>query len=240
MENNRENSFSSYSIIMMSIILIIEFILNIALISVSADIKNEKVFYNFYKKQYKEISASFSLFVICIFFFFLILLIVKCSNNYEQVHLILFIALFIICQLLYFIECMIIPIYLERTNLILKNEKYSISIERIKKKYVSLTASFFVFLFIIILLNLIVLNLFKGICCKMEKICNLTINCGTNFVRCFVNTITCITVNDTIPENIANLQNTIANKDRTINELTGDIKNLMAKNLDIQIKNSNI
>ena len=232
----------------MTITLSIEFIINISCISVEGQIKNEASDFPYIKdifsKHYKEISAVFSLFII-FFAFFIFSFLNYCINCFDFLNewdFLISIISFILCQLLYFIECLIIPVYLKRTKFLYLTDSIIIedSINKIKKKYTSLTVVCFLFLFIIVLLDLILLNLHKGICCNMEKICNQTKDCCDNFGRCFLEQLTCLFGKKEKTEAIRKLEERTNQKDIEIYNLTGNIRSLMAENIEIVLKKSNI
>ena len=193
--NNRniENTFSYYARIVMLIIMSIEFILSIAFLAVGNEIKkilNSDYIYNF-DYQYDCIWATFSLFFISLFVFIVEFFAYctlnrnGCENEYlrffckELNHFISLIS-FLICQLLYFIDCCLFPVYLQ---IIEKKEA--------KKKYSGLVAAAYIFLFIFLFLYFIILNLYKRICFKMTNICNRTNECCENFGSFFVDILFC-------------------------------------------------
>lgn len=253
MENNNERKFSYYSRIVILIILSIEFILNITCIAIIGEVKDstkkldEK---DIFKEHYKSISAIFALFFIN-FAIFLLVFIINCTcqkSDCSQPFDFLFIDLnhfitlitFFICQFLYLIQCIIIPVYLQRVKNIINKNYYYYSLDKIKheaiKKYTSLTVVIYVFLFIILFLNFIVMNLYREICCKMESICKLTENCCENFGRWFLDKLSCFFCQDEKEENIKVLERQGAERENEIDNLTGDIRNLMADNLELNVQ----
>ena len=195
------------------------------------------------------ISASFSIFFIS-FFVFLIQFIAYCScqkANCNEFIDILFkefnhvssLITFFICQFLYFIECLIIPVYYQRIKNLhsekfpLKKNAFVDMKEKNEKKYISLIVVSFLFLFIILFLDFIVINLYKGICCRMEEICKHTENCCENFGRWFADKLSCLCCK----EPYSRPGSGIHENDRKIIELTGEIKDLMAQNIEINTKN---
>ena len=253
---NQEKKFSYYARIVMLITLSIEFLLSIVFIAVFGDVKNMayKLDYSsiivskITKRHYDGISATFSLFFIA-FFVFLFLFIIKCScsnNNLGQFnyvlkdlnHFILFIC-FLICQLLYFIDCMIIPVYLQRIKNIQIIDNLKPELKNIRKKYSSLTAVCFIFLFIIIFLDLIILNLYKKICCQMNKICKKTDDCCENFGRCFGDVLNFLSCNKNEEGSITRLKEKRDMKISIITNLTEDIKDLLAQNINLQFEKIN-
>ena len=70
----------------------------------------------------------------------------------------------------------------------------------------------------------------------MEIICQNTKNCMENFGRWFIDKISCICCIDTKEQNNANLESVTDPKDIEIYNLNGDIRNLMAQNMEINIK----
>ena len=234
--NNRnvENTFSYYARIVMLIIMSIEFILSIVFLGVIAEFKSNE------KSQYQAICATFSLNFIS-FFFFVIEFIAYCTCNretcnYENIRLILynhnhFISLitFLICQFLYFVNCCIIPIYL--------SEEYY---EKPKKKYTSLVVVAYIFLCIIIFLDIIILNLYRMICCNMINICKKTKECCENFGKWFVDVLCCRICNkEASSVEITTLEEEKKKQNEKISDLTGEIKHLLAKNINFYYINEN-
>ena len=149
---------------------------------------------------------------------------------------------FFICQILYFIDCMIIPCYLQGIKNLHSSTNSSVFedlLKLIKKKYISLTVVCFVFLFFILFLNIIVLNLYKDICCKMKNICNHTQKCCEYFFMCFLNIFGCIMGMEIDSPKIIDLKNQEKEIDSKISNVNGDIKNLLAENVEININNNN-
>lgn len=256
MDNYYENKFAYYSRIVMMIILSIEFILNIAFLATFADINSQvQVLYlleiDVFKFHKKCISAIFSLFFIS-FFVFIIELISYCgccmTTNCAELceiifrklnHLIMLLA-FVICQFLYFIQCMIIPVFYDRMKSIEAFEDYDNiddidKMKNIRSKYSAMTAVSFIFLFLIIFLDFIIINLYKGICCQMEIICSNTQICLENFGRWFIDKISWICCIDKKDINSMDLRTVQNPKDTEIYELTGDIRNSLAENMKINI-----
>ena len=248
MENKNRKQFMSYAKIVMLISVSIEFILNLVFISISSDIKSEKIEYydykkdknvNIYREHYSGISAAFSLFVIS---FALFVLVFTINCKFEDLidklcQNVIILITFIICQLLYFIECMIIPVYLTRAS------KFKILIEnndKIIKQYKDLTALCIIFLVIIMVLDIVVLNLFREMCCQMETICEHTEDCVQNFGRCFLDKLTCLCAKEQKDIKVRNAEQKNYELDITINNLTGDISNLMAQNIELTLKKSQI
>ena len=264
-----KKTFSYYARIVMIIILSIEFLLNIVFLGVISEIKDAHKYsdkeenlmnllrekkrnldgYNFnleniiFSDHYEAISAIFSLFFIS-FFFFVVEFIIFCScmesdcPDYcnilgkELNHLITLITFFI-CQFLYFIDCLIIPVYFQRVTKILFKENYN-DYKSLKRKYASLIVVAYVFLFIILFMDFIVLNLYKGICCEMTKICQKTQKCCKNFGWFLGDKLSF----DCLKESDEPLQD---DKDSLeIYNLNGEIKNLLAKNIQIRINKKNI
>ena len=132
---------------------------------------------------------------------------------------------------------MIIPVFFHRVNHLVYEDYEEIEkIKIIKKKYSSMTAICYVFLVLIIFLDFIILNLYKGLCCQMEIICQNTQNCTENFGRWFIDKIFCSCCSDDKDKTIQGLEARRNEKDVEIYELTGDIRNLMAENMELNIK----
>ena len=132
---------------------------------------------------------------------------------------------------------MIIPVFFHRVKHLVYEEFYfEEKIKIIINKYSSMTAICYVFLVLIIFLDFIVLNLYKGLCCQMEIICQNTQNCTENFGRWFIDKIFCSCCSDDKDKTIQGLEARRNEKDVEIYELTGDIRNLMAENMELNIK----
>ena len=200
--------------------------------------------------HYKGISATFSLFFIS-FFVFLIQFIAYCSCQkancnefvdmlFKEFNHVSSLITFFICQFLYFIECLIIPVYYQRIKNLhsekfpLKKNVFQDTKEKYEKKYISLIVVSFLFLFIILFLDFIVINLYKGICCRMEEICKHTENCCENFGRWFADKLSCLCCKE---GPYPGPGSGIHENDRKIIELTGEIRDLMAQNIEINTKN---
>ena len=83
-------------------------------------------------------------------------------------------------------------------------------------------------------MDFIVLNLYKGICCEMTKICQKTQKCCKNFGWFLGDKLSF----DCLKESDEPLQD---DKDSLeIYNLNGEIKNLLAENIQIRINKNNI
>ena len=249
-----ENKFAYYSRIIMMIILSFEFILNIIFLAIITDVNSQvSMLDHFYEegvtKFHKEcISATFALFFISFFVFMLELVAYcgccmkidcaeLCNIIFNTLNHLIILATFLICQFIYFTQCMIIPVFFHRVNHLVYEDYEEIEkIKIIKKKYSSMTAICYVFLVLIIFLDFIILNLYKGLCCQMEIICQNTQNCTENFGRWFIDKIFCSCCSDDKDKTIQGLEARRNEKDVEIYELTGDIRNLMAENMELNIK----
>lgn len=259
MDNYYENKFAYYSRIVMMIILSIQFILNIIFLTLISDINSqvkilELIEIDVFKFHKACISAIFSLFFISFFVFVLELIsycgccmktdcIELCNIIFRTYNHVIILATFLICQFIYFTQCMIIPVFFHRVKNLVYQDLYEEylpedidKIKIIKNKYSSMTAICYVFLFLIIFLDFIVLNLYKDICCQMEIICNNSQNCLENFGRWFIDKISCICCIDKKDRTIVNLEEVSNQKDMEIYQLTGEIRNLFAENMEINIK----
>ena len=249
-----ENKFAYYSRIIMMIILSFEFILNIIFLAIITDVNSQvSMLDHFYEegvtKFHKEcISATFALFFISFFVFMLELVAYcgccmktdcaeLCNIIFNKLNHLIILATFLICQFIYFTQCMIIPVFFHRVKHLVYEEFYfEEKIKIIINKYSSMTAICYVFLVLIIFLDFIVLNLYKGLCCQMEIICQNTQNCTENFGRWFIDKIFCSCCSDDKDKTIQGLEARRNEKDVEIYELTGDIRNLMAENMELNIK----
>ena len=254
-DNNEkdENKFSYYSRIIMMIILSIEFIFNIIFLSIINDINanvsvSPAVNENIFKMHKHAINTIFSFFFISYFAYFLELMALYgcfikyyCHKILEIIfknlnHLIMLVSFFI-CQFLFLIQCVIIPVYSQRVKNLVYEEYYVEEAKiNIKNKYKAMEAISYIFLVLIIFLDFIVINLYKGICCQMEDICTQTKNCFKNFGRWFVDKLAFICCIKTTIREIEELENKKKAKEGQISNLSGDIKNLMAENLKLNIR----
>ena len=208
---------------------------------------------NVFVHHHQGISASFSLFFISYLLFLFEFLAPTLFESYchsylelilkDLNHLILLITFFI-GQFLYLIDCMIIPVFYQRItkfNYIYysvycdKKEIEKIK-EKVNNKYILLTVICFVFLLLILFLDFIVLNLYKGICCRMEQICKITQDCCENFGRSFVNKLGYICCKNQKDGGIIKLEDLEHENDRQIHKLTGDIRHLLAENIELTTK----
>ena len=245
---NNENPFSYYVRIVMLIIMLIEFILSIVFQGVMREINSyfHTKYITKFDYQYKCISLTFSFFIISLFVFVIEFIVNRtcgketcenecheiCSNLFFDLNHFILLITFLICQLLYLIDCCIIPVFLQG----IKN--YGTFKEQ-EKKYTALIVVAFIFLGIIIILDLIVLNLYKGICCKMTKICDKTKTCCENFAKFFVDIVCCrccSELNNTVlGQRAQELENGMQEK----KNLTCEIRNLLAENTNSYFKQSN-
>lgn len=248
MNYRNEKRFVYYSRIVMIIINSIEFIFNCVFIGVLGDVK-DYLGDTFKERQilhghHAGISASFSLFFIS-FFAFSLEFIAYCfwqntlCNEYLDLilkkynHLITLIT-FLICQFLYFIECLIIPVFNKRVNYFGDEPKQ----KQIKSKYSALSAVGIISLCLVLFLNFIVINLYKKLCFRMEYICDNTRMCCENCVKCFIDKLSCLFGKQEEEEEDINPEIHFDNhNDETIYRLTGEIRNLMSKNIELQINN---
>ena len=147
---------------------------------------------------------------------------------------------FFICQFLYLIDCIIIPCYLQSIKVLHSlnnNQIFEDLLKNIEKKYIALTVVCLVFLFFILFLDIIVLNLFKRICCNMKNICNHTQNCCTYLGINVLDMFGCILGIEIESDKIIELKKEEKKIDNQINYVKGDIKNLLAENIEININN---
>ena len=250
-EETNDNQFFYYSRIIMMIILIIEFIFNIIFLAIISDIKaNVHVFgENIFNMHKHSINAIFSFFFIFSFVFILeIMASYGCfirNYSYECLqiifkslnHIIILVSFFI-CQFLFLIQCVIIPVFSQRVKSLVNEEK-SISNAQgniIKKKYIAMEAICYIFLCLILFLDFMVINLYKGICCQMEEICQKTKVCIGNFSRWFIDKLSficCIKDNNKI---INQLEEEEKTKDDQIKKMSEEIKNQIAENIRLNLK----
>ena len=158
---------------------------------------------------------------------------------------------FILAQFIYFIACLLIPIYLDRVRTfkdfyvsninvkiqdeIGKNDEIDL-IQSIVIVYVKLLVSAFTFLFIFIFLYFIILNLYKGLCCDMREICEITNNCVLSFFRCFYDNIYYAFNCEMRNKELNTLVKGKEAKIIEIGEKNCEIKNLMKENIELRVE----
>jgi hypothetical protein len=244
---NNENPFSYYVRIVMLIILLIEFILSIVFLGVMKEINSyfHSNYIMYFDYQYKCISLTFSFSIISLFVFVIEYIANRtcgreaCEEECSGIISFLFFKLnhfislitFLICQILYLVDCCIIPVYLQGI-------KNALFFQKAEKKYTALTVVAFIFLGIILILDLIILNLYKDICCKMTRICDKTKECFENFAKFFDNIVCCRCCyepkNTVLGEMAQEMENHIQEK----KNLTCEIRNLLAENTNSYFRQS--
>ena len=195
MDNKSEKKFLYYARIIIMIIVSIELILNLVFLLIIINIRdNFKRLCNNYEYISEHFITIVILFSFFLFFssFFLFEFLCHCCCNYsnDNCYHCMMLIIFLICQILYLIYCILFPVYL--SGLSLSGEDDCIEEEKkIIKKYKTMTLICYIFLIIIIFLDFILLNIYKTICCQMNKICRYTEYFFINLGKYFLNKLCC-------------------------------------------------
>ena len=218
-------------IIMISVVSII-IILSIAIIGTFGTIKSKSKKLPFLKdskklfsRSYSSISAIFSLELICILAFFIILYYLWGSQKLFAVFL-----LYILCNFLYLINCVIIPIYFKEFKFIVESAKAMNNTDlkellSISKKFKGIMWSCYIFLIIFFLFDFILLNLYHRLCFDSEKLCICIIY--------LFNDIFCSGKKKDYKKELVRKSNILNNE---VNLLTEEIKKLMYDKKEIKNK----
>ena len=170
-----EKNLNNYRLIISLILIILIFILSIIIVSTYGTIKSKskklnelKQSKNLFSKSFSAISAVFSFEIIFMFVYLILMIILKCYSRYENYLSKVMLFILIICHFLYLINLVIIPAYFQEFKFLIKsliNESNSIEKElnNIKSYYVGLIAISYIFLFIVLFFDFILLNLYKNI-----------------------------------------------------------------------------
>ena len=199
--------------------------------------------------QGSGIAAAFSFFIISYVIFFVECILHFCCENHKYNYEFLndifnkwnhfiILSMFIIAQFMYLIACLIIPIYLDRVRTLRDYFKdgYLIkkeSLDSCVNRYAALLVVAFVFLFIFIFLYFIIMNLYKDICCDMTAICTQTEDCMKNFFRCYYLQMRYLFTCKRDDE----LDSDLKKAEDKVNDLKLQVKNEMAKNLELRCNN---
>lgn len=170
-----EKNLNYYRLLISFILIILIFVLSIIIVSTYGTIKSKskklnelKQSKNLFSKSFSAISAVFSLIIIFMFVYLILMIIVKFFDGNENYLSKAMLFILIICHFLYLINLVIIPAYFEEFKFLIKsliNESNSIEKElnNIKSYYVGLIAISYIFLFVILFFDFILLNLYKNI-----------------------------------------------------------------------------
>ena len=185
-----------------------------------------------FKSHYAGI-ATISAFFFIFFIFFITEIIISCISKCSLPGLrILF---FWIAQLFYFIDFIMVPSYYSRINYIEEEEiKY---ISDIKSRYKRLIVFSLILTLIIIFFDFIVLNLYKDLCCQMDKICNITFKFINNLCICIKDIISRVICNSNNEEDeeIQEIVQESKNQKKKVNDLNEEIKNLLSQYIDLTV-----
>jgi hypothetical protein len=139
---------------------------------------------------------------------------------------------FWVSQVFYFIDFFMLPSYYGKIIYIDLGE-----ISDIKKRYISLIVISQIFTLFIIFFDFIVINLYKDLCCEMDKICEETFTCLNNFGKCIkdiISRIICQSKNEEDEEIKGIVQKSEAQK-KQMNELNGEIKHLLSQYINLEV-----
>lgn len=171
MEDNNNNLYN-YRLVIIIIQILLIFIISIAVISTFGKIKskakkfsdlNESI--KLFSRNYSAISAIFSLEIILIILLCIGIILFFYKDKDIDIQKAILIMI-IIYQFLYLIYCIITPIYLKEYKYLIKlNENNSNikELKEIKNSYKGVIWICYIFLIIILVLDFILLNLYKNI-----------------------------------------------------------------------------
>ena len=263
--------FTYYSRIVMMVVNAIELILFIVFIVVMYGVKSDMNKFNedierfrtgstfdidfAFSEQKQGMEACAAFFIIAFIVFFVEFIFhfgcEKHRYKYEWAekffrdwnHLIIILT-FSIGQFLYFIACLIIPIYLHRVRTLkdlfegkLEDDEIDL-IDSSIARYVACLIISYVLLVIFVFLYFIILNLYKGLCCDMIGICRNTNRCMDSFFNCFIDNVNFIFQGcKRKSQDINDLIQDIDKEKKNIAEITCNIQNAMKKNIELRVKN---
>ena len=210
-----------------------------------------KDFKSILEEQGQGIATTFSFFLIAYVIFFIECILHFCCENkkydneifnniFSKWNHFIILSAFIICQFMYLVSCLIIPIYLDRVRTIrdlYKDVEKDLDevLNSCVNRYAALLVVAFTFLFIFIFLYFIIMNLYKDICCDMTAICTQTELCLKNFFRCYylqIRYIFTCSRDDGLDVELNKAKEKVDN-------LTVEVKSLMAENLKLRFDKIN-
>lgn len=247
-----KEKIQNYPIAIITILMGLIFILSIAIIGTFGTIKSKSKKIStlnksnqLFSKNYSAISATFS-FEVILFVAFIILFVIIYCIKFDKVELVKKIMLFIliICQFLYLINCILMPVYLKEYKYIIElcekilldssqlahaylNQEKLKKIKDISGYYKGIIWTCYIFLIIILLLDCLLLNLYHFIFCN-------TGSCLFSFVNWFLDMF-CNSFYKQQGSTTLETQN--EGKRNKINNLTDEIKELLSEKLNIEINN---
>jgi len=231
-ENEYDNKrYDIYLWIIKIISITLEFYLCIAFIIVESVIKEKEPDLTTHYSGVAAISAFF--FIFYILFVVEVLLICLCKKKeYSYIGIIFF----WLSQIFYFIDLFMIPSHYSRV--IYANENEINEVSDIKKRYKMLIVFSQIFNLIIIFLDFIIINLYKDLCCDMDKICDNTISFVDNLCICIkdiISRVICKSEN-LEDEKIKKIVNKSKEQKDEMNNLNEEIKHLLSKHIDLLAK----
>ena len=237
-----KEKIKNYPMAIITILMGLIFILSIAIIGTFGTIKSKSKKMTILKdakqqelfsKNYSAISAIFSLEVILLVAFIILFIILYILHLYEGEELEkIMLFIFLICQLLYLINCVLMPVYFREFKFIIKiyEDLDSSQLKKLKDisgYYKGIIWASYIFLIIILLLDCLLLNLYHFIFCN-------TGSCLFSFVNWFLDTFCHGLYNK---EGSSKLEKKNEGKKMEINDLTEEIKQLLSEQLNIEINN---
>ena len=215
-----------YSIFFKILSMVIECIFSIVFIVFEKVIKNKhKIFY----AHYTGITTISSFFII-FFILFIIDTIVFCI--FTKKYRFFGIIFFWLAQVFYFIDLFMIPSYY---GIMIYMDKEEIS--AIKKRYIALIIISLFFALFIFFFDFIIINLYKDLCCEMDRICNNTFTCLNDFGKCIkdiISRIICQSKNEE-DEEIKKIVQISEDQKKQMNELNGEIKHLLSQYINLEV-----
>ena len=179
-------NLNNYSLTLLIVLMSLIFILSTAIIGTFGNIKSKSKKLSFledskqlFSRNYSAIAAIFSLEFLLVIAFIIVIIIRFMSNENIEFLLIYF---YFLGQFLYFIICVIIPIYYKEYKFIIKvaeniNHPDLNELLDIASEYKGIIWGSYIFLIIFVLLDFLLLNLYHYLFCNTGKFVRSFINC---------------------------------------------------------------